>query len=81
MKLTNVFEITDDRREATRLAEFMADLTNNTGDNYELANTLSAISRNLQSFNEIFGYRWNDFSQEHQRIIIQCKKLMEDKVK
>jgi|TARA_B110000858_G_scaffold135983_1_gene154592 hypothetical protein len=77
MALSNPYEISGDRREATRLAEFMADLTNTTGDNYTLANTLSEISRNLQSFNEAFGYRWNDFSDEHKRIIVKCKKLME----
>ena len=81
MTIPNDFEVTNDRREATKLAEFIADLTYSTGEDYKLANTLSEISRNLQSFNEIFGYRWNDFSQEHQRIIVQCKKLMEKEVK
>lgn len=65
--------------DAAAVGRYMSDLSYRTTENLELANMLSRISDELETFGTtVFAKRWNEFTGIEQKIIIQCKKAMEN---
>jgi hypothetical protein len=66
--------------DAAAVGRYMSDLSYRTTDNYELANMLSRLSDDLETFGtSVFAKRWNDFTDNEKKVIIKCKKMMESK--
>lgn len=66
--------------DAAAVGRYMSELSYRTTDNYELANMLSRLSDDLETFGtSVFAKRWNDFTDYEKKVIIQCKKMMESK--
>ena len=64
--------------DAAAVGRYMSDLSYRTTENLELANMLSRISDELETFGTtVFAKRWNDFTRIEKQLIIQCKKTME----
>ena len=65
--------------DAAAVGRYMSDLSYRTTENLELANMLSRISDELETFGTtVFAKRWNEFTRIEQQLIIQCKKTMEN---
>jgi hypothetical protein len=65
--------------DAAAVGRYMSDLSYRTTENLELANMLSRISDELETFGTtVFAKRWNDFTRIEKQLIIQCKKTMEN---
>ena len=64
--------------DAPKLGRFMMDLTNKVGKNYELANMLSDIGEDLTEMGTPFSKRWNEYTTKQKKIIIECKRMMEN---
>jgi hypothetical protein len=65
--------------DAAAVGRYMSNLSYKTTKNYELANTLSRLSDDLETFGTtVFAKRWNDFTSVEKKIIIQCKQMMEN---
>ena len=66
--------------DAAAVGRYMSELSYRTTDNYELANMLSRLSDDLETFGtSVFAKRWNDFTDNEKKVIIKCKKMMESK--
>ena len=66
--------------DAAAVGRYRSDLSYRTPDNYELANMLSRLSDDLETFGtSVFAKRWNDFTDNEKKVIIKCKKMMESK--
>jgi hypothetical protein len=66
--------------DAAAVGRYMSELSYRTTDNYELANMLSKLSDDLETFGtSVFAKRWNDFTDNEKKVIIKCKKMMESK--
>jgi hypothetical protein len=63
---------------AAAVSRYMSDLSYNTKDNYELANLLSRLSDDLETFGTPFAKRWNEFTNFEKQVILQCKQAMEN---
>lgn len=63
---------------AAAISRYMSDLSYKTKDNYELANLLSRLSDDLETFGTPFSKRWSDFTSLEKRVILQCKQAMEN---
>ncbi len=55
----NFFEITKKQHNATRLAEFMQNLTYKIKEDHEMANQLSRVAQKLTELDTHFGTRWD----------------------
>ena len=65
--------------DAAAVGRYMSDLSYRTTENLKLANMLSRISDELETFGTtVFAKRWNDFTSIEKKLIIQCKKKMEN---
>jgi hypothetical protein len=64
---------------AAAVGRYMSDLSYNMNHNLELANVLCRISDDLETFGTPFGKRWNDFNTFEKKIILECKRQMENK--
>jgi hypothetical protein len=63
---------------AAAVSRYMSELSYKTKDNYELANLLSRLSDDLETFGTPFAKRWNEFSSLEKRVILQCKQAIEN---
>lgn len=64
--------------DAAAVGRYMSNLSYNMTENLELANMLSRISDELETFGTtVFAKRWNEFTRIEQKLIIQCKETME----
>ena len=60
----NFFEITQKQHNATRLAEFMQNLTYKIKEDHDMANQLSRVAHKLTELDAHFGTRWDrDFDE------------------
>ena len=76
----NFFEITQKQHNATRLAEFMQNLTYKIKEDHDMANQLSRIAQKLTELEAHFGTRWDkDFDSSEKQLISKCLKLMKGK--
>jgi len=76
----NFFEITQKQHNATKLAEFMQNLTYKIKEDHEMANQLSRIAEKLTELDAHFGTRWDrDFDFDEKKLISKCLKLMKGK--
>ncbi len=65
--------------DAAAVGRYMSDLSYKMTENFELANMLSRLSDDLETFGtSVFAKRWNDFTNDEKKLIIQCKKMMEN---
>jgi len=77
----NFFEITDQQRKATSLAEFMMSLTYKIKDDHDMAIRLMRLADKLSDLDASFGTRWDrDFTKEEQQLTNNCYKLQQDRV-
>jgi hypothetical protein len=65
---------------APALGRYMMELTYKTGDNYELANLLSYLGEELTEMDTPFAKRWEHYSDMQKKVILQCKKMLEDEL-
>ena len=73
----NFFEITQKQHNATRLAEFMQNLTYKIKEDHEMANQLSRVAQKLTELDTHFGTRWDrDFDEMEKKLVSKCIKLM-----
>jgi len=63
---------------APALGRYMMNLTYKTGDNFELANLLSYLGEELTEMDTPFAKRWEHYTPFQRKVILQCKKMMED---
>ena len=78
--LMNFFEITQKQHNATRLAEFMQNLTYKIKEDHEMANQLSRVAQKLTELDTHFGTRWDrDFDEVEKKLVSKCIKLMKGK--
>jgi uncharacterized membrane protein len=76
----NFFEITQKQHNATKLAEFMQNLTYKIKEDHDMANQLSRIAEKLTELDAHFGTRWDkDFDSGEKQLISKCLKLMKGK--
>ena len=76
----NFFEVTKKQHYATRLAEFMQDLTYTIKEDHEMANQLSRVAHKLTELDTSFGTRWErDFDSAEKKLVSKCIKLMKGK--
>tara|TARA_B100001175_G_C19487338_1_gene630558 strand:+ start:1396 stop:1644 length:249 start_codon:yes stop_codon:yes gene_type:complete len=76
----NFFEITQKQHNATRLAEFMQNLTYKIKEDHEMANQLSRVAHKLTELDAHFGTRWErDFDENEKKLVSKCIKLMKGK--
>jgi len=65
--------------DAAAVGRYMSDLSYKMTENFELANMLCRLSDDLETFGtSVFAKRWNDFTNDEKKLIIQCKKMMEN---
>ena len=71
------FEVTPQQQQATRLAEYMQDLTYTIKEDHDMSNRLSRCAEKLSELDTSFGTRWDrDFDKAEKALINQCLKLM-----
>ena len=63
---------------AAAVSRYMSNLSYNTNSNYELANLLTRLADDLETFGTPFAKRWNEFTPFERRVILQCKEKMEN---
>lgn len=63
---------------AAAVSRYMSELSYNTKDNYELANLLTRLADDLETFGTPFAKTWNQFTPFERRVILQCKEKMEN---
>lgn len=65
--------------DAAAVGRYMSDLSYKMKTDLNLANMLSRVSDDLETFGtSVFAKKWDDFSEDEQRLIIVCKKMMEN---
>ena len=73
----NFFEITEQQHKATRLGEFMTELTYKIKDDHMIVR-LMRLAEKLSDLDASFGTRWErDFDSDEKQLAINCLKLME----
>ncbi len=75
----NFFEITPQQHKATKLGEFMTELTYKIKDDHMIVR-LMHLAEKLSDLDASFGTRWDrDFDKEEKQLTMNCLKLMEKK--
>ncbi len=75
----NFFEITPQQHKATKLGEFMTELTYKIKDDHMIVR-LMRLAEKLSDLDASFGTRWDrDFDKEEKQLTMNCLKLMEKK--
>jgi len=64
---------------APALGRFMMDLTFKVKDD-QLANLLSFLGEGLTEMDTPFAMRWKDYTPFQRKVIVECKRMMEQKV-
>lgn len=65
---------------AAAVGRYMSDLSYKLqNDNLEMANILCRISDDLETFDTPFGKRWKDFNSFEKKVILECKRQMENR--
>lgn len=64
---------------APALGRFMMDLTFKVKDD-QLANLLSFLGEELTEMDTPFAMRWKDYTPFQRKVILECKRMMEQKV-
>jgi hypothetical protein len=73
----NFFEITPQQQKATKLGEFMMELTYKIKEDHDMAVRLMRLADKLSDLDALFGTRWErDFDSDEKKLVNNCFTLM-----